>query len=150
MSLRVTLVLPQMKKFNRLGPNAITSRSLVGRMFAPARLLQAVQNAVEPLAMTKMAGAFIANEPLRTRSQPLCLRSRPFRPSRLASASKVPKLNTFPNFRNFQTSLPPLNNVRLTKFYNIRRTFPPMRKCGAQAHYLRVKVKHRSRLCETF
>ncbi|MGP1923365.1 MAG: hypothetical protein ACTS6H_02975 [Candidatus Hodgkinia cicadicola] len=32
----------------------------------------------------------------------------------ISFASKVPKLNTFPNF--LQTSLPPLNNVRLTKF----------------------------------
>ncbi|MGP1919482.1 MAG: hypothetical protein ACTS41_01870 [Candidatus Hodgkinia cicadicola] len=112
LSLRTPLVLPQMKKFNRLDPNAITSRSPRPNVCA-RKVTSSRPNAVEPLAMTKMAGAFIANDPLRAQSQPLCLRPRPFQPSRLASASKVPKLNTFvQTFATSQTSLPPLNNVR--------------------------------------
>ncbi|MGP1917351.1 MAG: hypothetical protein ACTS6P_01930 [Candidatus Hodgkinia cicadicola] len=114
LSLRATLVLPQMKKFNpfgiNFGPNAITSRSLVGRMFAPARLLQAVQNAVEPLSMTKIAGAFIANDlSEREVNHFACVLGRS---DRLASQAKsqnltLPKLSQLPNFTSAVKQRPP-------------------------------------------
>lgn len=89
---------------SNFGPNTITFRSLpklrnslslrIGWMFAPANLASAVQNVVKPLAMTKRACALIANEVYRARSQPLCLRSRPFWPVKLLSQAKARNLTT--------------------------------------------------------